>query len=475
MGASDRAARGGSASGAWWALLDAQARRVRVVGIAVPLATAVLIAIAGSCWALAAGPASAALAMLGIMPLYAAAAGMCAAAVFTGDTLVELHASTPMEFRTVQTMRAAVLLVAAAVGGFALFASLHLAGAIYGDAGFAGGRGSSHGVGRVCGGAFRVDACDDSRRDARLAVLRVDMGSEHGVDAGAAARVAVARAARRRRVRMACPGLARARVEEAGRCAMRFLSLSVIHARMAARQRAIWVASLLLALLSMGVAVNTGLPFETGDVADLVFLAQMLAMLPPVAYAAAFTDLAAEPERLGISEVEASAPVRPMELTVARVVGALAVMTSPSAALLLFCAAGQMLHGNVWAPLQAIVLFAGVVLPAAFVAAALSALAGSLLPRIVARIVSVAAWLGTLFACSFKGVPASGGGVQFHIASDPLAQAFFGSQPFLDYQGPAPAAAPFEALALLVFKFAVAAALLAAAAAVARRRSYRRH
>ena len=94
---------------------------------------------------------------------------------------------------------------------------------------------------------------------------------------------------------------------------MRFLSLAVIHARMAARQRAIWVASLLLALLSMGVAVNTGLPFETGDVADLVFLAQMLAMLPPVAYAAAFTDLAAEPERLGISEVEASAPVRPME------------------------------------------------------------------------------------------------------------------------------------------------------------------
>ena len=138
MGASDRAARGGSASGAWWALLDAQARRVRVVGIAVPLATAALVAIAGSCWALAAGPASAALAMLGIMPLYAAAAGMCAAAVFTGDSLVELHASTPTEFRAVQTLRAAVLLVAAVAGGFALFAPLHLAGAIYGDAGWVG-------------------------------------------------------------------------------------------------------------------------------------------------------------------------------------------------------------------------------------------------------------------------------------------------------------------------------------------------
>ena len=35
---------------------------------------------------------------------------------------------------------------------------------------------------------------------------------------------------------------------------MRFLSLSVIHARMAARQRAIWVASLLLALLSFLLA-----------------------------------------------------------------------------------------------------------------------------------------------------------------------------------------------------------------------------
>ena len=139
MGASDRAARGGSASGAWWALLDAQARRVRVVGIAVPLATAALVAIAGSCWALAAGPASAALAMLGIMPLYAAAAGMCAAAVFTGDALVELHASTPTEFRAVQTLRAAVLLVAAVAGGFALFAPLHLAGAIYGALSPAGG------------------------------------------------------------------------------------------------------------------------------------------------------------------------------------------------------------------------------------------------------------------------------------------------------------------------------------------------
>lgn len=128
---------GGGARSASWALLGAQVRRVKVVGIAVPLATAALIALAGSCWALAAGTASAALALLALMPLYAAAVGMCAAAVFTGDALVELHASTPAGFRAVQTMRAAVLLVAAAAGGFAMFAPLHLLGVVYNDAGWA--------------------------------------------------------------------------------------------------------------------------------------------------------------------------------------------------------------------------------------------------------------------------------------------------------------------------------------------------
>lgn len=128
---------GTGARSAPWALLGAQVRRVRVVGIAVPLTTAALIALAGSCWALAAGTASASLAMLVLMPLCAAAAGLCAAAVFTGDALVELHASTPAGFRAVQTMRAAVLLVAAAAGGFALFAPLHLLGVVYNDAGWA--------------------------------------------------------------------------------------------------------------------------------------------------------------------------------------------------------------------------------------------------------------------------------------------------------------------------------------------------
>ena len=173
MGASDRAARGGSASGAWWALLDAQARRVRVVGIAVPLATAVLIAIAGSCWALAAGPASAALAMLGIMPLYAAAAGMCAAAVFTGDALVELHASTPTEFRAVQTLRGAIVLAAAAVGALVMFVPLEALGLVYRDIGWAGAITPVGGATLMVLAAYAAAALAGSSRSAALVVVAV--------------------------------------------------------------------------------------------------------------------------------------------------------------------------------------------------------------------------------------------------------------------------------------------------------------
>jgi len=99
-----------------------------------------------------------------------------------------------------------------------------------------------------------------------------------------------------------------------------------------------------------------------------------------------------------------------------------------------------------------------------------------LLPRAVARIVAIVAWLGVLFLTVFVPVSPEPGSLRLHIAADPLAQAFFGSTPLLDYpESAAVSASPFEALALLVFKFAVAAALLAAAAAVARRRSYRCH
>ena len=115
------------------ALAAAQTWRVRAVGIVVPVAVGACIAAVGACWVLAAGAMAATHAMLAFTQAYPLAVGVCAVAVFTGDPLVEVQAATPAEFRAVQTLRAAVLLVAAVAGGFALFAPLHLAGAIYGD------------------------------------------------------------------------------------------------------------------------------------------------------------------------------------------------------------------------------------------------------------------------------------------------------------------------------------------------------
>ena len=254
---------------------------------------------------------------------------------------------------------------------------------------------------------------------------------------------------------------------------MRFLALARTHFRLAARQRALWIVSLGLALLSITITVNPGLSFETDNPAALALTAQMLALMPPIAYAAAFTDLASESERLGISEIEASAPVPPFELVAARVAGALAAMALPSVGVLLFCAGGQMLHGNVWALLQAAVLLAGVVLPAALVA--LSAFAGSLLPRALARIAAIVAWFGVLFLGMFVPTPTAGGGLRVHIAADPVAQVLFGSTPLLDSpESAVTAATPLEAIALLGLKLAAAVALLAAAGAIARKRTYRR-
>lgn len=258
---------------------------------------------------------------------------------------------------------------------------------------------------------------------------------------------------------------------------MRFLSLAGTHFRLAARQRALWIVSFALALLSITITVNPGLSFETDNPTALALTAQMLALLPPIAYAAAFTDLAAEAERLGISEIEASAPVLSFELVAARVAGSLAAMALPSAGVLLFCAGGQMLHGNAWAMPQTAFLLIGIVLPSALIAASLSAFAGSFLPRAFARIAAIVAWIGVLFLTVFVPTPTAGGGLRVHIAANPVAQAFFGSTPLLDSPESAAtvaAATPLESVVLLALELAIAVALIAAAGAIARRRAYRR-
>lgn len=255
---------------------------------------------------------------------------------------------------------------------------------------------------------------------------------------------------------------------------MRLLRMALTHARIAARQRSLWIASALLALLSLSVMVQEDMPFATSDVFLLAFFAQMLALLPPLAYAASCTDLAAAPSRLGIGEVESATPVSATQLTAARVLGTYVVVSLPSLVLLMLCGCGQLVHGNPWGPLQAAALFVLAVAPGSLLAMALSALTGTVLPRPLARLAAVLGWFGYLAITVFVPETTPGGGTMIHLASDPVLQAFFGVRPMLDTASTAAAATPLVALASIALKLVVTAALLVVASALARHRSFKR-
>lgn len=255
---------------------------------------------------------------------------------------------------------------------------------------------------------------------------------------------------------------------------MRFLRLALTHARIAARQRAPWVASTLLAFLSLSIMVQEEMPFAASDAFLLAFFAQMLVLLLPIAYAAVCSDVALAPARLGIGEIERAAPISAAQLTAARVAGTFAVVSLPSLVLLVFCGFGQLAHGNPWGPLQAVALFMLAVVPGSLLALAFSALAGAVLPRPLARLAAVLGWFGYLAATVFVPETTPGGGTQIHLASDPVFQAFFGVSPMLDTVSSAAAATPLVAIASVFIKLALVVALLASASALARRRSFKR-
>ncbi len=267
------------------ALVGAQLRRVLVVGIVVPLAVGAVIALVGACWAYAAGAEPATMAMIAFTQAYPLTVGVCAVAVLAGDPLVEVQAALPVEFRCVQTLRAGLLLAAGMAGALLMFAPLEVLGLVYRDIGWAGALTPVGGAALMVLAAYVAVTVAGSSRSASLAWWRFGCSSRSfGIRtcrARPSARAAVARAARGGRWRLARARLARVRVAEAGRCAMRFLALARTHFRLAARQRALWIVSLGLALLSVTITVNPGLSFETDNPAALALTAQMLALMPP--------------------------------------------------------------------------------------------------------------------------------------------------------------------------------------------------
>lgn len=258
---------------------------------------------------------------------------------------------------------------------------------------------------------------------------------------------------------------------------MSFLRLARVHARMARRQSALWAVSILLTLIAVGIALIAmpDLAKPTGSQVELAFLGQTLGLVPAIAYAAAFTDLASAPARLGIMEIEDSTPVSPVKLLAARVTGMLWVMIWPSAAALAVCGFMQSPNGFS-SVLTALAVFAATAVPLAFLAAALSAFVGSLLPQALARITAAAAWCVVVCFTTFAPMPVGASRSKMGVVTDAICQGFFGCQPVidLDVMGGSAAYTAFDAALLLVLRIALTLALVAAAALISRKRNFQR-
>lgn len=109
-------------------LVRAQVRRTGVAMATAPILAGAAAAAAGRGAALALPAEHAVLLVSWLVPAFVLCAGVCVAASVTGDTLVELHESTPTPFRTVQVLRAGIVNAAAVVGAVVMYVPLHRAG-----------------------------------------------------------------------------------------------------------------------------------------------------------------------------------------------------------------------------------------------------------------------------------------------------------------------------------------------------------
>lgn len=175
--------------------------------------------------------------------------------------------------------------------------------------------------------------------------------------------------------------------------AVRFGELVRVHARTARRQRSLWYATVPLTLLAVLLSVDAPAAPGTGGIDDLVFVARVMGTLIGIAYAAAFTGLLVAPARLGVDELELSTSVGTTTLGAARVLGTFAVVMVPPLVVLVGVGLVQTVGGS-WTGLPAALLVAvAMEVPTVLCALAVSALAGSVLPQALARVVAVLTWL----------------------------------------------------------------------------------
>jgi ABC-2 type transport system permease protein len=252
---------------------------------------------------------------------------------------------------------------------------------------------------------------------------------------------------------------------------MRVLALARTHSRVARRQKALWLTAIPLTAFATLLAVISPARPGTGGVEDLAFSGQIIAIFTGIAYSAAFADFFTASSRLGVHELEASTPVAPLAVRTSRVLGTFGVVIAPSLAVLLLMGIGQTIDGHPWSILGALGVLATIVVPAALIAISLSALAGTLLPRALSRVVALLVWFYLAFSSSLLPLPTTNGTV-LAVIGDAIAAGYFGASPIYPPTGPlAFDGTVWTATVSLVVQYVIVLLLLAAGSALAGRSS----
>lgn len=254
---------------------------------------------------------------------------------------------------------------------------------------------------------------------------------------------------------------------------MNMAGLIRTHAKVAGRQRALWFTVIPLTGFATLLALTAPEAPATGGTRELAFTGNLIAIFTGIAYAAAFADFFTAPVRLGMPELEAAAPVRPIVLRGARVLGAFTIVIAPSLAVLLAVALVQTLGGSTWSLPAAVAVTATIVGPAALIAMTLSGLAGALLPRALGRIAAVLVWFYLVFWTPLIPVPTLNGTI-FNVIGDTVAEGYFGTSPIYPPTGTFGLdGTPATATVSLAWQFVLIFILLAAGSVLAERAAKR--
>jgi cytochrome bd-type quinol oxidase subunit 2 len=106
----------------------AQVRRTGIAVVAGPVLAGAAVAAAGLGASLVLPAEHTMLLVSWLVQAFVLCAGVCVAASVTGDTLVELHESTPTPFRAVQVLRSGIVNVAAVIGAVVMYVPLRRTG-----------------------------------------------------------------------------------------------------------------------------------------------------------------------------------------------------------------------------------------------------------------------------------------------------------------------------------------------------------